>query len=472
MSDSTRPTPETRAAEREDGERSPTCPTVSPRVTRTPPPRPSSRSRSGRGREGNGRARRQPERRRPNLLMVATVEPTTDLYVSPSRSAAGRAGPAGGRPGLVPRRPDRGSRVLHRRPGRLGARASPTGAERMLPGWRGRLLAGGEVLAARRPARPGDLARGRPPDGPRRTRALRRRRRRRDHRCASARPRGAPAGRHAVARWLQPAPARAGDAQGAGGRHGPAELPRATPPAPRCACSSCCWSSSPQIPPVPVWSPARDEQDARLGPRRVRLPDRPADSAYRSVAAPLGSAVRESSRRSTREECHVGLRVRFRPGVLVDVVVLPVLHLDLDPDHGLRGHLPQPRPLRLGEGDLGDLRDLHAVPRRVRVPHRPRAQDERARAGGGAGPGRGASASTSSRPPGTGGQPGRRAQPPRGPEGRRASSTTPSSSSSRPRSSAEIARRRRGPRSRRSRRSPGRSRSRRVWRRSRDASTR
>src|SRR3954466_6483206 len=48
-------------------------------------------------------------------------------------------------------------------------------------------------------------------------------------------------------------------------------------------------------------------------------------------------------------------RLRVRPGVLVDAVVLPVLHLDLDPDHGVRGHLPQPRHGRLRQGDVGDL---------------------------------------------------------------------------------------------------------------------
>ena len=47
---------------------------------------------------------------------------------------------------------------------------------------------------------------------------------------------------------------------------------------------------------------------------------------------------------------------------------------------GLRRHLPQPRPGRLGQGALGDLRDRPAVPRRVRLPDRARSQDERARA--------------------------------------------------------------------------------------------
>ena len=44
----------------------------------------------------------------------------------------------------------------------------------------------------------------------------------------------------------------------------------------------------------------------------------------------------------------------------------------------------------LGQGAVGDLRDRPAVPRRVRVPHRPRPQDERARHGSRAGAGRGA----------------------------------------------------------------------------------
>ena len=41
------------------------------------------------------------------------------------------------------------------------------------------------------------------------------------------------------------------------------------------------------------------------------------------------------------EKTHDPRRIRNRPGVLVDAVVLPVFHLDLDVDRHLRRHLPQ-----------------------------------------------------------------------------------------------------------------------------------
>ena len=56
-------------------------------------------------------------------------------------------------------------------------------------------------------------------------------------------------------------------------------------------------------------------------------------------------------------------------------LVLLVLHLDLAADLGLLRHLPQRRPVWLGQGALDDLRDRAALPRRFRLPDRPRQQD-------------------------------------------------------------------------------------------------
>ena len=75
--------------------------------------------------------------------------------------------------------------------------------------------------------------------------------------------------------------------------------------------------------------------------------------------------------------------------LLVVPVVLPVLHLDLAADRRVQRHLPQPRPVGLGQGPVDDLHHRLAVPRRVRLPDRPRPQDERARRRGRQGPGRG-----------------------------------------------------------------------------------
>jgi hypothetical protein len=53
-----------------------------------------------------------------------------------------------------------------------------------------------------------------------------------------------------------------------------------------------------------------------------------------------------------------------------DVHLLPVHHLDLDPHHGLRGHLPAQGHIGIRESRMDRLRDPLAVPRRVDLPHR------------------------------------------------------------------------------------------------------
>src|SRR6266851_1403813 len=75
--------------------------------------------------------------------------------------------------------------------------------------------------------------------------------------------------------------------------------------------------------------------------------------------------------------------------LLVDVRVLPVGDLDLDPDLGVHRHLPQPRSVRLGQGPVVPVRVDHPAGRRAGVPDRPRWQHARAGRAAGSGPGRG-----------------------------------------------------------------------------------
>src|SRR5262245_51133659 len=89
-----------------------------------------------------------------------------------------------------------------------------------------------------------------------------------------------------------------------------------------------------------------------------------------------------SDGRPTTEAVDACERLRYRPGPLVDDLLLLVLHLDLAVDRRVRRHLPQPRSERMGQDAVDDLRDLHAVPGRLRVSHRARSQDAGARNGG------------------------------------------------------------------------------------------
>src|SRR5580700_6877429 len=68
---------------------------------------------------------------------------------------------------------------------------------------------------------------------------------------------------------------------------------------------------------------------------------------------------------------------------------LPVDYLDLDPDLRLHRHLPQPRPVGLGEGAVVRVRAVHPADRCPGLPDRPGRRDATARpaAGPAAGPG-------------------------------------------------------------------------------------
>src|SRR5215475_9399929 len=76
--------------------------------------------------------------------------------------------------------------------------------------------------------------------------------------------------------------------------------------------------------------------------------------------------------------CHVA-RCEFQllpaaRGVLDDPGSLPVCDLVLDPDHRVHRHLPQPGPVRLGQGAVVPVRAVHPADRCPGVPDRPRQQ--------------------------------------------------------------------------------------------------
>ena len=65
-----------------------------------------------------------------------------------------------------------------------------------------------------------------------------------------------------------------------------------------------------------------------------------------------------------------------RPGV--DLLVHAVVRVDLAADHGLRGYLPGPRAVRMGQGAVGAVHHRHTVAGSVGLPDRSGAVDERA----------------------------------------------------------------------------------------------
>ena len=89
--------------------------------------------------------------------------------------------------------------------------------------------------------------------------------------------------------------------------------------------------------------PAGDIPDAAR-PGGQRWCWRPMVGASGTPTAPRSSEAAPDERHN-----HVGFRLRYRPGVLVNHLVLLVLHLDLAADHGVRRHLPQQRPRRIAK---------------------------------------------------------------------------------------------------------------------------
>src|SRR5215472_10307247 len=88
-----------------------------------------------------------------------------------------------------------------------------------------------------------------------------------------------------------------------------------------------------------------------------------------------GRSLADSAPRRRRN----ALRSRFVLPVaerfLDDIRDLSLDHLDLDPDLDLHRHLPQPRPVRLGQGAVVPVRAVHPAYRRAGLPDRPRWLD-------------------------------------------------------------------------------------------------
>jgi cytochrome d ubiquinol oxidase subunit II len=84
----------------------------------------------------------------------------------------------------------------------------------------------------------------------------------------------------------------------------------------------------------------------------------------------------DRDRAQSKEQKGDPRRVRDRTGLLVDDVLLLVLYLVLVAHRRLRRHLPQSGSRWVGQGPVVDLRHRRAVFRRLRLPHRPRPQDE------------------------------------------------------------------------------------------------
>src|SRR5580700_6575293 len=120
------------------------------------------------------------------------------------------------------------------------------------------------------------------------------------------------------------------------------------------------------------------EQAAASGQgRRSRTPH--PSAGLRDTARTGAKGTRAPARELTTRRSHAGVDglpdTRFFPD---NAVLLPFLHLDLAAGHGLLRYLPQPRLGRRSQGPVGHLHHHPPVPRRLRVPDRPRRQDARA----------------------------------------------------------------------------------------------